>query len=112
MVNFIGTDVVDGKLTVTNNNKCNFLRTYKKSVIAEIHLVDVTQIEFDGTNPLVCKNQLTCPELSVIIKNGAGEFNLNIDNIVLKVSISNGWGNMVVSGSSKYGDRTMMRELI
>lgn len=102
VVNFIGTDIENGKLSITNNNKCNFLRSYKKSITVEIHLVDINKIEFEGTKPVICKNQLTCPKILVIIKDGAGEFNLNINNDELKCNISNGWGNMNVSGMTKY----------
>ena len=102
LVNFIGTEIVDGKLSVTNDNKCNFLRTYKKSVTVEIHLVNVSKIEFEGTKPVLCPNPLTTPNLLVVIKNGAGEFNLKLDNDEFKMKISNGWGNMSISGVTKY----------
>ena len=104
LVNFIGTNIVDGKLSITNDNKCNFLRTYKKSVTAEIHLIDITQIEFEGTKSLTCQNQLTCTELLIIIKDGAGQFNLDVNNDVLRTNISNGWGNIVVTGTTKYAN--------
>jgi len=102
LLNFIGLNIVDGELRVTNDNKCNFLRTYKKSITAEIHLVDITQIEYEGTTPLVCSNQLTCPSLLILIKEGAGEFGLKINNDVLLTNISNGWGNIKISGTTKY----------
>lgn len=102
VVNFISSNVVDGKLTIQNNNKCNFLRSYKKSITVEVHLIDISSIDYEGTHPLTCANVLTCPELLIVIKEGAGEFNLNINNDVLKTTISNGWGNMIISGTTKY----------
>lgn len=104
LVNFIGTNITDSELRITNDNRCNFLRTYKKSVTAEIHLVNINRIEFQGTKPLVCQNTLTCPILEIKIIEGAGAFNLKINNLSLKTHISNGWGNMVVSGSTNYAN--------
>lgn len=102
MLNFISANVVDGELTITNDNKCNFLRTYKKSITVEVHLININQIEYEGTTPLTCANQITCPQLLVIIKEGAGQFNLDLNNEKLFTNISNGWGNMKITGSTKY----------
>lgn len=104
LVNFIGANIKDGELRITNDNRCNFLRTYKKSVTAEIHLVNLNRIEFQGTKPLVCQNALTCPILDITIIEGAGAFNLKINNSRLKIYISNGWGGVVVSGSTSYAN--------
>ena len=104
LVNFIGANITDGVLRITNDNKCNFLRTYKKSVTVEIHLVNVNRIEFQGTKPLVCENTLPSPALNIVIIQGAGEFNLKVNNSSLKTNTSNGWGNMVVSGSTNYAN--------
>jgi hypothetical protein len=104
LVNFIGTNITEGELRITNDNRCNFLRTYKKSVTVEIHLINVNSIEFQGTKPLTCQNALTCPFLHIKIIQGAGAFNLKVNNSSLKTNISNGWGNMVVSGSTNYAN--------
>ena len=104
LINFIGSNITDGELRITNDNRCNFLRTYKKSVTVEIHLVNINRIEFQGTKPLICQNTLTCPFLEVAIVQGAGAFNLKINNSRIKTNISNGWGNIVVSGSTNYAN--------
>jgi len=102
LVNFITTEVVDGQLRITNDNKCNFLRSYKKSVTVEIHLIDLNRVEFKGSKPLSCQNQLVLNNLLIDIKEGAGEFNLNVNCNELKTNISAGWGNMVISGDVNY----------
>jgi hypothetical protein len=102
LLNFISTDVAEGELRITNDNKCNFLRTYKKSVKAEIHLKDLQKIHFEGTKTLTCKNQLNIPYLTVFVRDGAGELNLNVNSISLYTVITHGWGNIKLSGQTSF----------
>ena len=41
IINFISSDIEDGKLLIENNNKCRFLRYKKEKVIAKIHFINI-----------------------------------------------------------------------
>lgn len=102
LLNFISTDVVDNRLVVKNKNKCNFLRSYKKEVKAEIHLKTLHKVLFEGTKALDCQGQLDLPYLTVVTRDGAGDFNLNVKSSVLSMVITNGWGNFNLTGETDY----------
>lgn len=102
LVNFIQWDVTDGKLTITNENKCNFLRSYKHQVEVEIHLKNVINVLFKGTKMLSCANQLDLPYLTFVIEEGAGECNLNLNCNSLYLGSGFGWGNYKVQGTTNY----------
>jgi len=102
LLNFIGTEVADGELRVTNDNKCNFMRSYKKEVTAEIHFKDLLNLQFEGTKPLTCKNKLNLLYVTVVIRDGAGELNLNLDAVSLHMLVTHGWGNMNLTGNVNY----------
>ncbi len=102
LLNFIETDVESGKLSVRNNNKCNFLRSYDKKVTAVIHFKKLINIEFEGTEKVTCRNQLQSDYFTLSIRDGAGEFNLNLNAISLNIDVSHGWGNFVASGNVNY----------
>lgn len=102
LVNFVQFDVTDGTLTLKNENKCNFLRSYKHEIEVEVHLVDLINVLFKGTKELKCANQLNLSFLTFVIQEGAGTCNLNLNcNSVYFVS-GFGWGNYVVEGTANY----------
>ena len=102
LVNFIKLDVTGGKLTIENENKCNFLRSYKHVVEVEIHLINLINVLFKGTKDLSCLNQLNLPYLTFVIEEGAGECNLNLSCYSLYLGSGFGWGNYKVVGQTNY----------
>jgi len=103
LVNFIQFNVSDdGTLTIENENKCNFLRSYKHEVEVEIHLINIINVLFNGTKPLECKNQLNLPYLTFVIEEGAGKCKLNLNSNSVYFGSSYGWGNYEVEGQANY----------
>lgn len=102
LLNLIETSVVDGELVVKNNNKCNFFRTYKKDILVEIHLISITNVQFEGTKELKCKNTLNLNYVTFAIRDGAGEVNLDLNANSLNMVVTNGWGNFVLNGKVNF----------
>lgn len=102
LINFIHLDVTDGKLTIENENKCNFLRSYKHVVEVEIHLINLINVLFKGTKELTCSNQLNLPYLTFEIQEGAGKCKLNLNCYSLFLGSGFGWGNYEVVGQTNY----------
>ena len=98
LLNFIQTDVESGKLTINNNNKCNFIRSYDKLVTVEIHYKKLNNIVFEGTEEVTSRNKMNTDYLTVALRDGAGQFNLNVDALVLQLVISHGWSNYSLTG--------------
>ncbi|NVK64376.1 MAG: DUF2807 domain-containing protein [Flavobacteriales bacterium] len=102
LVNFVHFDVTDETLTLKNENKCNFLRSYKHEIEVEIHLVNLINVLFKGTKELTCSNQLNLSYLTFVIQEGAGTCHLNINCNSLYLGSGFGWGNYVVKGNANY----------
>lgn len=102
LIGEIETNVTDNKLTIENNNKCAFLRSYKDIVEVEIHFVNLINIDFEGTDEVVCSDTLHLTDLTLAIKDGAGEFNLKLKANSLNLIVAHGWGNYNVSGYVNY----------
>lgn len=98
LVKHIGTDIIEGQLRIENNNRCNFLRSYKHQVYVEVHFTDLTEIYMEGTKPVMCEGQLNFGNLLVIIRDGAGAMNLNINSNNFDLVVTNGWGNFDIKG--------------
>jgi len=100
LVKFITTDVEDNKLTILNKNRCNFLRSYKHEITVEVHFSQLSHIEFEGTKPLSCQSPITGNNLTVVVRDGAGHVDLDVDYNNIMYVITNGWGNFDLSGST------------
>ena len=102
LLNFITTNVENNTLVITNENKCNFLRTYKKNITVEIHVKDLIKVEFEGTKELSCQNQLVQNNVLFLIRDGAGEVNLNLLANSLTTIVTHGWGNFKLEGTVNF----------
>lgn len=52
LMDFIDTDVEGDMLTITNNNKCNFLRSFRKDINAYLTIKDIDSVECNGSGNL------------------------------------------------------------
>jgi len=114
MLNHIDIVSGNGKLTVSNHNKCRFLRSYKHKIFAEIHVDGITFIEFFGSRELKSEGKLLSNELRIHVRDGAGELDLEIENGYTSVVYGSGYGNFFLRGevlhcyihcnSNTYGD--------
>ncbi len=102
LVNFIETSVSDNKLTIKNKNKCNFLRSYDKIVMVEIHFVKLINILFEGTEEVICANTLNTDYFTLAIRDGAGTFNLDLNAINFNFIVTHGWGNFNFTGNVNF----------
>lgn len=104
LLNEIEVSVENQKLTIINSNKCAFLRSYDEVVEVEIHFNDITNIEFEGTNEVVCSDTLELTDLTLLIRDGAGAFDLKLNANSLSLIVTHGWGNYTVSGNVNYAN--------
>ena len=44
LLNFVTSEITDNKLTIENENDCNFLRSYDEIIVAEVHLKNIINI--------------------------------------------------------------------
>lgn len=102
LLNLIRVEVVDNKLLIRNENKCNFLRSYKKEVKVTIHLVNIFTLYYSGSKEISCLNQLNLGYLQLIMLDGAGKCNMNVNCSYLNTVVSNSWGNFELHGQTNY----------
>lgn len=102
LLNFIECKVEDKKLIIRDKNKCSFLRQNDSPVHVQIHVKKVVNILFEGTHSVRCANQLNSDYFTLVLRDGSGEFNLNINAIALYASVTHGWGNFNIQGEVDY----------
>ena len=102
LLNFIETSVEDSKLSIRNKNKCNFLRSYDKMVTVEIHFKKIINVLFEGSEEVEARNKITTDYLTVVLNDGAGKFNLDVNCLALNVIANHGWCNYSLKGNTNY----------
>lgn len=98
LLNFVEATITDGLLQISNENKCNFLRSYKKKVKVEIHFKSLSNIHFEGTEPLTNIGTLQLQWFTMLIRDGAGSVKLNFNAESLIAVVSHGWGDFTFNG--------------
>ncbi len=102
LLNEISINVSENTLTITNNNKCNFLRNYDKVVKAEIHFKDLKELDYLGSETLTNRDILNLPWFSFSMKKNSSTIDLNIKSIFLFANTSGGYADYILRGSADY----------
>lgn len=90
----------NGKLTIKNKNKCNFLRSFKNKISALIYVDSVRSIHYEGSSELKSEDTLHSQELRLSITDGAGDVELTLKNGYTSAVITHGFGNFKLFGET------------
>ena len=98
IVPLITTEVVNGTLTISNNNRCNWTRSYDKPFNVYIKMPVVHCVTSNGTGNVKSLNTITTNELSIWIKN-SGNIELIVNNSKVTTQIF-GAGDVTLQGAT------------
>lgn len=101
LVKHISYDInSEGFLDLKNNNRCDFLRSYKKNKVRiEVHFVDLNELFFEGTLDLTTEGIITTNNFRLLIQDGGATVNLNLNCQSIDAVQGHGYGNFVLTGS-------------
>jgi hypothetical protein len=101
LIDLIDVSSANSILKIENLNRCNFLGYQKRKVAVEIHVRNLKEIYFKGTDSLVNKGILSLENLNVEIEDGAGSIDFNLNAESLNFLIPHGWGDFILKGFTK-----------
>ncbi len=101
LIDLIDVSSANSILKIENLNRCNFLGYQKRKVAVEIHVRNLKEIYFKGTDSLVNKGILNLNNLNVKIEDGAGSINFNLNAKSVNFLIPHGWGDFILKGFTK-----------
>lgn len=101
LVEHIGTDISNNRLTIRNNNSCNFIRSFKKKIHISIHFKTLNYLHFEGSEPLEAKAPIQSNSLRIRIRDGAGSVSLNLSVGYLETTVSHGHGDFSLTGTAQ-----------
>ena len=101
LIGLIDTEVKNGKLTLQNNNKCNWVRSYKIPVNIEVHTNNLKHIVMWGASYITNKDTLRFPKLVVEYRDASGNIDLMVDNQLTNIIQHTGAGDAVIHGKTE-----------
>jgi len=90
----------NGKLSIRNKNKCNFLRSFKNKIHVLIYVDSIRSIYYEGSSELKSQDTLFSNELRLTITDGAGNVELTLKNGYTSAMVTHGFGNFTLHGET------------
>lgn len=90
LTKWIKTEVIDGVLHISNENKCNNLRSRKRPISINLDVSNLTQIKHFGTKGIQFLNTIKSDSLSIESIDGHGEININFEGDYLATIFHSG----------------------
>lgn len=101
LIDLVRTEVNDGILKITNDNTCNWVRSYDIEVHARVHLKNISLIEHYGSEEINCGNTLKGDFIDVY-ENNSADIHLNLDIVQVYARQMIGGGDIYLTGRCRF----------
>jgi hypothetical protein len=98
LINFIQTKVSGDTLYISNQNKCNNLRSRKTDIIVKVNVLNIDKIIHHGTKGISSNCTLKSDTLAIESFHGHGEVVIDFEGNYLETIFHSGTSNVVVTG--------------
>ena len=97
----ITTEISDGVLTIRNENKCNWVRSYSTTIAVYVHVKKLTIIQHHGSATISSSNSIECGTVDLNVwSSGDIKLAVEADNIYSRQHST--VGDMALTGHSTY----------
>jgi hypothetical protein len=100
VIPFVQVFETNGRIAITNENRCNFLRSFKKKIRVNIHLKQLRFLRYTGGGEITSSDTIHSSELRVFIVDGGGPVELKVQVGYLEAVIAHGYGDFTFSGNA------------
>lgn len=94
------TEVSENTLYVKNENRCNWVRSFKNRYTVEVGLAQPEMISYYGSGTVTCADTIRSDDFTFDCWNGSGSVDLLLDCGTVRLSIHNGRCDLRASGES------------
>lgn len=103
LIGGISTKIENGELTITNENHCNFTRSYKYEVNVYVTYNSLREIIHYGGGKFSNQDTIQQAYFGITQYNGAGDFDFTFDCDSMIALLHTGAGNLYAKGNVDYG---------
>lgn len=98
IIDNIETSVIGDRLLIKNNNKCNFMRSYKAPITIYVSIKNLTTINYLGGGTVKSTNTLICDTLTINCSNGSDTVKLDVNANTVQAFMHTGVADIIISG--------------
>jgi hypothetical protein len=95
----IKTEISGNEIHIRNENKCNWVRSYKHKPTVYLTLPMVDYIEYSGSGDITMTNTFTGDTIAVNSWNGSGTININLNYNASHLNVHTGPADINVTGT-------------
>lgn len=88
----------NGDLVIINDNRCNWVRSFKNTFLVELHVVNLKSIYSTANGDLICSNTLVSDTILLECYNGSEKFDLKLNADYSFLKLHTGAADLLVSG--------------
>lgn len=103
LIRFIKTDIEGNNLTIKNQNKCDFLRSYKYEINVYVSLISLGNIYFTGSGHITTANTIKTPEIDINFWSASGTLSMALEAGKARCNMHTGPGDITLKGSAGSG---------
>lgn len=96
----IKTEIRDRVLTISNENRCNWVRSYEKPMKVYVSFTDLDSLEYKASGNVYSLNTLVSDSIKLVVKEGGGSIDLHIQTWKSVFQIDEGTVDLTVHGTS------------
>lgn len=100
LISNIETKVENNILTVKNNNKYNFTRSYKSKLELYIHFSKLNELIYHGTGPISSVNSITNDTFTFNCWDGVDTVKLKLEVSTMFANIHTGTADLIATGNT------------
>jgi len=97
----IETSIQNGILKISNQNSCNWARSYDKNITVFIDVKDLYEIEIHGTGEITSSNTIVSDSLMLNVWDAAGKVDLTIETRKSTIRYHIGTADIFYSGTTR-----------
>ena len=93
--------VINNMLDISNENKCNWVRSYDNPMNVYVHFKKLDSLNYSSSGDVNCSNPWKNNSITVNVFEGGGSINLLLDTYKSKFNIKYGTSDVSISGKSQ-----------
>lgn len=97
---FVVTEVKDGILNIRDDNRCNWVRSFKEDINVYLHCKSIYLIEYTGSGEVRGLNTIHSDTIELNYWGGSGCITLDVECNMVKVHQHTGCGDAELSGKT------------
>jgi len=98
LISLVKTDVSGGVLNITNENTCNWVRSYKKEINVSLHVKNLVYVRNYGSKDITCAKTIISPFIDAETY-GSGDIHLSIQSTTSYTGLFANAGDIYMDGT-------------